>query len=183
MATVSEFNTPSIIITIVLVVVIILAIVFSIRQKKKGKSCCGDCNGCTLCNKDKDFDLSKCVVKPLSRDSYKKAIDLLEIQKKDLIHNKSGQKFIFYKALSQATSAKGIFLNDTLKGFVIFKRKNEKPLKNPFINLYIKLKELSKPFREYSLAINKKENPENGILLIAVNPLNNPDKLRDCLLN
>lgn len=183
MATVTEFNTPSIIITVILVVIIIIAILLSLYQKKKGRSCCGNCTGCNLCNKESTLDIDNLTVKPLSRSSYKSAIQLLEIQKTALSQYKHGQKYIFYKALSNATDTKGLYFNETLEGFAIFNKHNEAAIANPFIKLYVKIKEISKPYREYALSLNEKENPENGILLIAVNPLENSNKLIELLLN
>lgn len=183
MTTITKFNTASIILTILLVIVIIVAVLLSIRQKKKGKSCCGECNGCTLCKNNERFDLNNITIKPLSKAFYKRAIDILEIQKSSLCDYKSGQKYIFYKALSHATETKGVYINNKLEGFAIFKRANNPLIKNYLVKPYVFLKELSKPFRNYALSLKEKEESEKEILLIAVNPLTNPDKLIELLLN
>lgn len=182
MAAISEFNTASIIITVILVVIIILAILLTIRQKKKGHSCCGSCNKCSLCS-GKELDISQCIVKDLSKHKYKDAIKLLELQKKELTAYKSGQKYIFYKYLSLGTTAKGVYFNDTLEGFAILKNENMPLIKYLYAKIYTTIKELSTPFRNYALIIKEKENQDSGILLIAINPLTSQNKIKELLLN
>lgn len=182
MATISEFNTASIIITVILIVIILLAILLTVRQKKKGHSCCGSCNKCSLCS-GKESDISQCIVKDLSKDNYKDAISLLELQKKELANYKSGQKYIFYKCLTLGTTAKGVYFNDTLEGFAILNNDNSPIIKNFYAKIYTAIKEKSEPYRNYALSIKEKANHDSGILLIAINPLISQNKIKELLLN
>ncbi len=43
-------NLADLLLIVALVLVVILAVFFSVRRKKQGKGCCGDCEACRGCD-------------------------------------------------------------------------------------------------------------------------------------
>ena len=47
-------NVPDIVILVILAAAVIAAVAFTIRNKKKGRSCCGNCAECSAMKNCKD---------------------------------------------------------------------------------------------------------------------------------
>lgn len=181
-----NFNTPTIIIVCALVTIVLFSLIITVISKKHGKKCSGNCGCCSACSRQTftyDEISNNIIITSLKRKFYKDAIELIKIQKTELQSIKNSEKYLFYKALSYSSSTRAIFYKDTLMGLSILTDDFNKHPIGVFPTLYIKLKELSKPYKKFATSYKQKENTVQGILLIAVDPFASPNKLRELLIN
>lgn len=153
-------------------------------SKKQRKKCSGNCECCYACSKPSytyDEIRDDIVIAPLNKKHYNDAIELLKIQKRELRNIKNSEKYIFYKALSYSSTTRALFYKDNLMGFAVLTDNFKKHKIGLFHTLYIKMKELAKPFKEFADTYKQKENTDQGVLVIAVYPFASPDKLREML--
>lgn len=155
-------------------------------SKKQRTKCSGNCECCYACSKPSytyDEIRDDIVIAPLNKKHYNDAIELLKIQKSELKNIKNSEKYLFYKALSYSSTTRALLYKENLMGFAILTEYYNKHAIGVLPTLYIKLKELYKPYKEYAVSYKQKENTNQGILLIAVDPFASPIKLRELLIN
>ncbi len=179
-----NFNTPTIIIICVLSAIVLFSLIATVVSKKRRKQCSGNCGCCSACSKPSytyEEIRDSLVITPLNNKHYSDAIELLKIQKSELKNIKNSEKYLFYKALSYSAATRALFYNDDLMGFAVLTDNYKKHRIGLFPALYIKMKELAKPYKEFADTYKQKKNTDQGILLIAVDPFASPDKLRGML--
>lgn len=180
-----NFNTPTIIIVCSLAAVLLFSAIITALSKKNSKKCSGNCGCCSACSRQNftyDEIRDDIIIDSLEKKFYKDAIELIKIQKAELQSIKNSEIYLFYKALSYSSSTRAIFYKDTLMGFAILTKDFNKHAIGVFPTLYLKLKELSKPYKEFATYYKQKENTKQGILLIAVDPFASPNKLKELLI-